>query len=76
MPFKGHVEAKPNGPPRLTTESYIKENFIGSPSLSPCPEHIYIDGINCLLLWILSRMDTLTSKSQFSTYPENINFSL
>lgn len=61
MPFRGHVEAKPNGLPRLAKESYIKENFIGSPS--PCPEHIYIDAINRLLLWILSRMDTLTSKS-------------
>lgn len=76
MPFRGHVEAKPSGPPHLATESYIKESFIGSPSLSPCPEQIYIDAINCLLLWILSQMDSLTSKSQFSMYPQNNNFSL
>lgn len=57
MPIRGHVEAKFNGPPCLAKESYIKENFIGSPS--PCPEHINIDAINHVLLWILSQMDTI-----------------
>lgn len=74
MPFRGHMEANLSGLPRLATKLYIKENFISSSS--PFPEHIYIDAINRLLLWILSWMDTLTSKSQFSTYPQNINVSL